>query len=204
MLNTMLIILVISSLLNIVADILLLWGIKDTNWEPTVESIKKTPTSFLLIGSLSGLVILPFWFFPVTYLMRIPGIAGQIAAYSYLTYIATLIVFHVSYSFVGIGIKECDALNDKFERIITAIAGYSMLLFLIFTGAMVYLGLTSTLNMSWYHYFTLPAFTIIFFRIIAKILKSVPYIAAVSGTLAMLTFFIGFVNMISRNITVFM
>jgi len=204
MMTTVLIILIVSSLFNIVADIMLLWGIKHTKWEPNLESILKTPTKLLLIGSLSGLIILPFWFIPIRYLAKIPGIVGQIALYSYLLYITVLIFFHVAYAFVGIGAKESATLYKKYETIITAIAGYSFLLSIIFTGAMIYLGVTNILDMSWCHYITLPTFAIMIFRIISTVFKKVPYLVAISGTLAMLTFFIGFIHMVSNNVIIFM
>lgn len=197
-------VLMASCLINAIGDVILLWGVRNTNWEPGLEALAQTPERFVLFGSLLGLLVIPAWFLICPYLANIDGLAGKIAFMSFATYVAAVFSFHVCYAFVGVGIQALDSLQPKFEPLVGIIAGYSFLAATIFTVAMIFAGLTKAISMSWFHYATLPVFTIILFQMaLGNVFKSVPYFQAASGTFAMALFFYGFIDMVSRNPNVF-
>ena len=204
--NTYLIlgILLTSCVINAVGDVFLLWGVRYTNWQPGIEALAKTPVKYVLFGSLIGMVIIPAWFLILPYLANIGSTAGRIAFMSFAIYVSAVFTFHVSFSFVALGVQASGDLKVKFERIVGLIAGYSFLAAIVFTVSMIFLGVEREISMTWFHYITLPLFTIIGIQmVLGKVLKRLPYYRAVSGTVAMALFFIGFMDMVRRNPEIF-
>jgi hypothetical protein len=200
--TALLILLSISCILNVIADILLFWGVR-YRYTTNEEVFVKTPRSFLLVGALSGLFILPFWFLPAPYLLQVDGLAGNITFFSYVTYIAILLLFHVSYSFIGLGIKADRSLGEIYTPVRSAIGAYSFLVALIFTISMVYIGVQQIWVFSWYHYLILPFPILLIALGLGNLLKRIPWFRVTSGTLSMFVFFVGFVDLINRNSSVF-
>ena len=199
-LTLVLIALLVACALNAIGDVILLWGVRETNWQPGIEALAKTPEPYVVFGSMLGLATIPVWFLIAPYLAQVPGLAGRVAFFSYLTYVAGVFAFHLCYAFVGVGVQASEALKAKFAPLVQAIAGYSFLAAVVFTVAMIVSGASKSVQAEWYHYATLPLFTIILFQmVLGQVLKGVPYYWAASGTVAMAAFFIGFIDLVRRN-----
>lgn len=203
-LTFVLILLIGACALNAISDILLFWGAQHTGWEVSSDAILKTPRRYLLIGSLAGLFILPVWFLPTLYLAQIDGGAGTIATLSYVVYIAAVLFYHVSYSFIGISIQAHHAVAETYETITMGLGIYLMLLSLVFTVTIIYLSVQGMLTLQWYHYATLPFPAVLIVQFgLGNLLRRVPWFQIVSGTLSMSVFFVGFIDLIARNPSVF-
>lgn len=200
----MLIILLLSCFANIVADIFLLHGVRHTGWQPGLDALEKTPPRFILGGSLAGFVTITPWFLLLLPLSAIPDTPGMIGLVSYAIFIAAMMVFHISYAFVGLAIQSDPDLKIPFSKIIGAIAGVSALSGFIFSVPIVWLGLNGNLNMNALHYISLPTVSILLFQLIlGTALKRLPYYLAISGNLAMALFFYGFFDLMALNPHVF-
>ncbi|MEM6683805.1 MAG: hypothetical protein AAF607_16340 [Pseudomonadota bacterium] len=198
--NLVLSLLLIACAVNAAADVVLLWGVGETDAGPGIEALAKTPERFVIFGSMIGLLIIPVWFLIAPYLARIPGVAGNIAFYSYLIYVAGVFAFHLCYAFVGLGVQANAQLEAKFAPLVQGIASYSFLASIVFTVALGVSGFTKSVAMQWYHYAALPLFTIIFFQmILGSALKSFPHVQSALGVFAMAVFFIGFMSLVRQN-----
>lgn len=189
-----------SSVVHIVADVLLLRGARENAWRTGFGALIKTPRPSLLAGALLGLFTVPVWLLPAVYLINIDGAFGLWAFFSFVGYVAVLLLFHVSYAFVGIGLQVDRNLSGPYRSLLSIIGLWSMVLSAVFTVAIVLAGVGGHLDLAWYHYLSLPSITIVLFQyLLGRLLRSVPYYLATSGTLAMLTFFVGFIDMVGRN-----
>lgn len=74
-------IIIVSSLGNMVADILLSAGRDYTNpKQPTLERVRNTPERNLLISAVLGVCCIAFWQTPLVFLQDLSGVWGNIAA----------------------------------------------------------------------------------------------------------------------------
>ncbi|MEM7660647.1 MAG: hypothetical protein AAF292_00255 [Pseudomonadota bacterium] len=197
-------ILLVALTLNAIGDVFLLRGAREVNYEPGLDALERTSESDIRFGALLGLLVIPPWFLILPYLSDIPGAAGLTATLAWATYVAAVFAFHLGYAFVGPAIKRDPSLKAQLGKLIGLIALYSMLTAIIASIALAYAGFSGSLDMSWYHYATLPAVTVIFFQaVLGGIFKRVPHFQIICGPLAMAAFFIGFFDMVNNNAGVF-
>lgn len=188
-------VLTFSCLTNVVLDILLLWGVRETGWDPGIDALIYTPEQFNNWGALGGLFTITCWFALVPSLNRLEGWAGQVAMFGYCAYVASLILFHGSYAFIGIALRRTPDLLDVFLPLVELVVSFSAFSMLVVSLALAYLGFTKSLVFRWYHYLGLPFVSVLIFSVVfGYFLSNVPYYLAISGTVAMLAFFLSFLH----------
>ena len=175
-----------ATILHGISDVLLLWGIRSSDGKAGIEVLVHTPRKFLLIGAFLGFLTIPFWFIPGIYLLRIEGPLGTIIFLSFVTHIATLLLFHISYAFIGVGIQKDSSLIENFAPLLRGIGAYSMAVALLVSILLMVAAGQGAITLRWYHYTALPFFSILIIQgLISRLLKVIPFFQAVSGTIAM-------------------
>ena len=97
-------------------------------------------------------------------MINIDGAFGLWAFFSFAGYVAVLLLFHVSYAFVGIGLQVDRNLNGPYRSLLSIIGLWSMVLSAVFTVTIVLAGVGGHLDLAWYHYLSLPSITIVLFQ----------------------------------------
>lgn len=198
-------ILLTSCVVIAAGDILLLWGSRETNWEPGLAALAKSPRSFIIIGSMLGLFTIPWWFLVSPYMALIPGASGKIAYLSYCSYVAAVLAFHVSHGFVGLAVSQHPDLKAPLGRLMTPLP---LLCFLSATIASIaiaiaYAGVKGAIDMVWYHYALLPTPAIALIQFgLGGALKRVPFFQILCGPVAMAAFFVAFTDLVRQNAAV--
>ena len=186
--------LTLACVANAVGDIFMLYGVRHTNWEPGVEAMQRTPESYLRWGALSGLVTVSAWF------LLVPAMAtlGWVITLAYCVYVGVTLAFHVSYLFVGLGVKAHADLAAPFSSLIGWLSGVSFLAAAV-TSVFWAVHLFAS-GASWLYLLATPAVTIVILQILLGRLlgKTVPYFNVVAGPLAMIAFFAGFLHYVQN------
>ena len=81
---------------NMVADIYLLNGVKETNWQPALTALIKTGFVFVKWVALSSIVLIPVWFLIVPYILELGGSIGYFAVIFWCSYVGITLAFHTS------------------------------------------------------------------------------------------------------------
>ncbi len=192
---------VISSLSNMVADILLSAGQDYRNpQQTTLDKVRNTPEKNLLISAVLGFLSIACWQAVLLALQDLSGVVGSIAKVSFAIYIATIMVFHVV---CCLAIHLCKV-NESKEKIATKyLIFFGVLCFvfsLLYSVAMIVLSVRGELQMAWYHYLGLPFFSVMIIQFIAgRILAKVPYYSSISGTLSMMLSLLLTVHLMAKN-----
>ncbi len=194
---------IISSVTNMVADVFLVSGknyaVKD---QPPAEIAKNTPDKHLNISGKLGLVSLSMWMGVLYFLAYLEGNIGKLAMISYAAYIGCIMVFHVICSNIFTMLKH----NTLSEEILNSIFKFYMFMCvitsLIYTGTMIYLGLSGTLKMQLVHYLTLPfASTVLVQFILGKLVK-IKHFDSIAGTLSMLVAMLSSIHIMVSNFNI--
>ena len=182
--------LTLACVANAIGDIFMLYGIRYTNWEPGAEAIRQTPDVYLRWGALSGLVTVSAWF------LLVPAMAtlGWAITLAYCVYVGVTLAFHVSYIFVGLGVKADAGLAGPVSSLIGLLSGVSFLAAAV-TSLLWAVHLFAS-GASWFYLLATPAATIVILQVLLGRLlgRTVPYYIVVAGPLAMIAFFAGFLH----------
>ena len=200
--TTIILVLVLSGISNIVADLLLVSGGDFKRKQSKADQARETPTNHLVISGVLGLISISFWMVPLYYLSALPDTAGLVAMLSFAIYIATLTTFHAVCSFVIISFKLKE---DSFAYLGGTMRYYGALCIFwssLYTGAIIYLSVSGVLAMEIFHYLTLPLFSMIIIQLIlGSLLKKIPHFTSIAGSLSMIISLLSTVHlMISNNI----
>ncbi len=192
------VIIIVSGLGNMVADVLLQSGRDYSKGKQSeIEIIRATKEKHLLISAILGALCIMCWQAPLFLLIKIPATLGTILQFSFLTMISCIAIFHVV---CCMAFHLCKA-NEEKEKIATKyLSIFGPLTFipgLIFTAMMIYAGINGQVQLNWFHYLCLPIPAIILIQfIIGKLLKKIPYFSAVSGTLSMVVSIISVISVL--------
>lgn len=195
------VIILISGLVNMIADILLVSGKDFQNKHQTKEQqIEQTPAKHILLSSLIGLIAISFWITPIYFLSKIPTPAGTVAFISFSMYIVSLAVFHVMVSYSSLCYKQNKALLPSLSSYMKGYGLVSVLLSGLYSGSMIYLSLKGTLIFWPIHYLTLPLFSMVIIQfLLGRLLKRVPHFSSVAGTLSMIVSFLSTLHIMAIN-----
>ncbi len=182
-----------ACLANAIGDVFMLYGVRYTNWEPGVEAMQQTPERYIKWGALSGLVTVSAWFLLVPAAAQVGGGIGWALALAFCFYVGVTLSFHVSYLFVGLGVKADNTLAEPFAGLLGLISAAS------FLGAVSVSVLWAVdlfmRSASLFYLACTPAFTILFFQMfMGRFLGRAPYYKVVAGPIAMVAFFAGFLH----------
>ncbi|MEM1051527.1 MAG: hypothetical protein AAGI28_05460 [Pseudomonadota bacterium] len=203
-LSLILVVLLIACAANAVGDVALLWGARQTRWQPGLPALVKTPPRLVLLGSLLGLITIPCWFLIVPLIARLPGWYGLVACISYSAFVAGALAFHLSYAFVGPSLREVPALEGAFKRPLGTLLLYTFAMGAIASIVLALAGASQTIIMHWYHYLLLPTPAIVLIQMIfGSALRSIPFAKIIAGPLAMAAFFIAFTDLVETNSKMF-
>ncbi|MEM7217331.1 MAG: hypothetical protein AAF515_03130 [Pseudomonadota bacterium] len=182
-----------ACLANAVGDCFLLRGVRHTDWDPGIEALRRNDDAHLKWGSLTGMFTIGCWFLLTPYAMGLGGVLGLAFTLSYLLYVAVTLAFHLSYGFVGLGVKASPDLEKPFRGLLGPIVLTSFLSALACSVAWAAHILMSGASL-WY-LLTTPVATVVFFQMLfGRALARVPYYLVVSGPIAMFAFFAGFLH----------
>ncbi len=194
---------IVSSLSNMVADVLMSSG-KDYKIknQPIADSIKNTPDIHLILSGVIGAVSLTFWMSVLYYLSYIEGPMGKIVMIAYAAYIGCIMVFHVLCSNLFLLSKHSEMEEKKLYKIMMFYAGLCVLTSSIYSGLMLYLGVSGILQMKIIHYVFLPVFsTGIVQFLLARNIK-IKHLDSIGGTISMLVAMLFTINIIITNFNV--
>ncbi|MEM1396682.1 MAG: hypothetical protein AAGH38_04445 [Pseudomonadota bacterium] len=192
--------LITACFLNAVIDVFLLWGAKETNWEPGLDAIEKTPQPFLLFGSFAGLAIIPIWFLLLPVIGALPDQFALPISIAYATYVAAALTFHVSYAFIGISIQNNSSLKERLTKPVGLLVLFVFVTSLVTTALIATAGFLGVIELAWWQYLFLPTPAILVFQLVlGRIFSRVPYFQVVAGPLAMAAFFTSFIAMAQSN-----
>ena len=199
---TIVIILILSGISNIVADLFLVSGGDFKRKESKADQARQTPMNHLVISGVLGLISISFWMVPVYYLSALPGIAGFVALLSFGITIATLTTYHAVCSFVIISFKLKE---ESFADLGKTMKYYGALCIIwssVYTGCIIYLSVIGFLKMGLFHYLTLPLFSMIIVQfMVGSLLRKIPHFSSIAGSLAMIISLLSTVHiMIINNI----
>ncbi len=199
--NLIIIIVVISAIINMIADILLQSGRDYSNLKQSnLEVIRATKEQHLFVSAIMGVLAISCWQAPLYLLMKVPLLSGKILFFSFLLMINSISVFHVACC-MAFHIYKVNEEKEKIATKYLSVFGSCIFLFgLIYTGTMIYLGYNGVLKLNVFHYLTLPLPSVILIQFtLGRILKRLPYFSPVSGTLSMLVSIIATVNILKTN-----
>ncbi len=197
------VLIVISSLTNMVADVFLVSGKDHTiKNQPPTEIAKNTPDNHLHISGMLGLVSLSFWMGVLYFLSYLKGTGGMLAMLFYAAYIGCIMVFHVFCSNVFLLVKHSQIEEKKLESVFKFYMLMCVITSLLYTVTMFYLGLSGTLKMNIIHYLTLPfSSTVIVQFILGKIIK-IKHFESIAGTFSMLVAMLSTIHIMVSNFNI--
>lgn len=191
---------VVASLTNMVADVFLVSG-KDrdkVNQSP-IEVARNTPDQHLNLSGMIGIISLALWMSVLYFLSYMKGDAGRFAMVFYAMYIGAIMVFHVICSYIFLLVKHSDMTEQKLTKLFKFYMSICIVTSLAYSGWMAYLGLSGALNMSVFHYLTLPfASTVIFQFGIGKLIR-ISHFESIAGTLSMLIAMLSTIHLMMTN-----
>ncbi len=194
------ILIVLSSLINMIADILLVSG-KDNKIknQEVMDIINKTPNKNIYLSGMIGVFSLAVWMSLLYFLSYLKGRVGLFVIISYAMFIGSIMVFHVSCSTIFLFAKNSLVNHKRLKKLLMFYAIPTIIFSLMYTGGMIYLGLTEVLRMNMIHYITLPIFSTIIIQIILGNIIPIKHFDSISGTLSMLISMLSTIHIIVTN-----
>lgn len=195
------VIIIVTGISNMAADLFLSSGrdYSDKN-QSILGRAQNTPDRHFFISAVLGLSSLLFWQTPVYFLAKLPGTAGAVAAVSFAMSIGAIAVFHVVCSLAIMFYKHNEDKEKTLKLYISVFSAFCIVFTLLYSIVMIYMGTTGRLTMRWYHYITLPFCSVAIIQfVIGKLLKRVPYLETVSGTLSMVVALLSTLNVLAVN-----
>lgn len=195
------VIVLVSSLVNMFADILLVSGKDYQNKAQTKEERAfNTPDRHLVNSGFIGFVAIMFWTTPGILLAQLPTIAGKLAFITYVMFSVSLAVFHVMVAYSTLCSKHNVQLLSMIKRFVLAYGVVAIVLSAVFSFAIIYLAVTAKLVLYPIHFILLPLFSMIIIQfILGRLLREVPYYSAIAGTLGMLVSMLNIVHFMTIN-----
>ncbi|PID85190.1 MAG: hypothetical protein CSA11_03525 [Chloroflexi bacterium] len=181
------VLIVISGLTNMVADVLMVSGKDYKRKDQTrIEQVNNTPDNHLYLSGIIGMISLSLWMGVVYYLSYIEGTIGIIVMIAYAMFVGSIMVFHVVCSNILLLFKHSEIGEKKLTKLLMFYGAMCVLFSSAYSGFMIYLGVTGVLRMHFIHYITLPIFsTLIIQMLLGKIIK-IKHFDSIAGTLSML------------------
>lgn len=192
-----------SSLINILADILLYYGNKLSNQGISSSSLQNSNLTLVQIGATLGLFTIPFWLLPVTHfsLIAVNKTHKTLITYSYVAFVIGALAYHVAYGYLGNAahFAENERLHIENEKLLLINGLYNLISALVFSITIVMAKIKGALNFHWVNFLFLPFTSILLFQILFNQLVKIPapiggYFVAINGTLVILIFFISLNN----------
>lgn len=189
------ILLIVSGISNMIADVLLVSGKTHKKNQTKFESVQNTPMKHIQISGILGMISIMFWVLPLYYLKTLDTFAGLLAMISFVMYIMSIQTFHVVCAYVMTCYKLNDVAATLSSKSVKIYGLVCIVLSLIYTGSMIYLSWTNIIVMNGLQIALLPIFTMIFFQVVLmKALNKIPHYASVAGTLGMIVSLLGTVS----------
>ncbi len=204
MATIVIILVVVSGITNMVADVFLVSG-KDhkINNQPMIDVARNTPDKHIKLSGMIGLISLSFWLSVLYYLSYLKGNIGIITMISYAVYIGCIMVFHVVCSYIFLLGKHTEMSEKSLNKIFIFYAGACVVSSTLYSGLMLYLGISGILKINFIQYITLPLFSTIIVQFILGNLIKIKYFSSVSGTLGMIISMLSTISIIAGNFNVF-
>lgn len=197
----MYVIIVLSSVSNMYADLLLtLEGEKKIIGKKTFELFTQASEKNLLISAVLGVVAIGFWQTPLYFMQHLTGVIGGVAIVSFAILIGVIMAFH-PICCLCIHLVKVDATKEKTAmQYITYVGMLCFVVTIVFTLAMITLGVNGDLVMQWYHYAGLPLFTMVVIQFgLGKMFGRIRYFSSISGTLGMMISLLLLVHLLRSN-----
>ncbi len=171
-----------------IADVLLQSGRDYSNPKQSeIELVRATSSKHFLLSAIIGVISITCWQAPLFLIMRLKSSIGTTLQFSYLAMISCITVFHVACCMAFHMAKLNEDKLKEATKYLTILGPLIFIPSLIYTVTMIYAGATGMLNLSWFHYITLPLPAVILIQFgLGRLLKRVPYVAPTAGTLSML------------------
>ncbi len=205
MVTVFIILIVISAFINMIADIYLVSGKESGMRKKDMFSIiEKTPVKHINLSGMIGVFALSFWMLVLYFLSFIEGTMGTIALVSFAMYIGSIMVFHVACSHLFLLVKRSDMDNDYLKKILVFYMIPCVIFSLLYTGVMIYLGLSGVLKMNILYYLTLPFCSTCIFQFGLGNIGIIKWkhFESIIGTLSMLLAMLGTIGIIVSNYNV--
>ncbi len=202
MLTLFIVLIVISAVVNMVADVYLVSGKeKGMSKKDMFAIIEKTPEKHINISGMIGVFALSVWMLVIYFLSYIQGTMGVIAMLSFAMYIGSIMVFHVACSHIFLLAKRSDMDRDYLKKMLGFYMIPCIIFSLVYTLVMFYLGLSGALKMNLLYYLTLPFSSTVIFQFglgNSKLIKW-RYFESITGTISMLIAMLGTIGIIVTN-----
>ncbi len=194
------VIIIVSSITNMVADVLMKSG-KDHRIknQSILDIAKKTPDKHLYLSGIIGLVSLLSWMSVLYYLSYIEGIEGILMMFTYAAFIGCIMVFHVICSYTFLLSNHSEIEKDKLAKVLYFYMAMTVIFSVAYSGGMMYLGLSGVLKMNIIHYITLPLFSTILIQFMLGKIVKIKHFDSIAGTLSMLVSLLATMNIIATN-----
>lgn len=177
-------VIIISGITNMIADIFLSSGRKNSK-QTRLDIIKNTPDKHLFISAFLGSISIGAWLVVLVYLAQLPTVLGQLTMISYALFIAFIITFHVSCSYAFYVAKHDETKYDYMKKVLGFFMGMCTLLGAIVTALLIALNVQGIISLNLWQILFLPLFATLIIQMgIGTLLKKVPYFQTIAGTLA--------------------
>ncbi len=191
-------IVVLSSFANIIADLLLVSGRnKNLKKQSSFDIAKSTSEKNIKLSAIIGAFAISLWLFVLFFLKRIEGKIGLYINLSYALFIISIVFLHISWSKIFLLAKHPNLSEHNFNKKLILYIIPSTLFCFIFSGLMIYVGVVGILKMTFLHYLLLPMFSVVLLQLLA-ILK-IKYLDILYGsyaTIAMLLSMLSIIHLI--------
>ncbi|MDO5713817.1 MAG: hypothetical protein Q4Q07_05235 [Tissierellia bacterium] len=194
-------IIIIFSVTNMIADVLLVSGKRPGMGKESGEAIaERTPIKHLFISAVLGLISISMWITPIYFLRHLPTSTGTWAMLFFAFYICSCAAFHVTVAYSVLCYKCNPELITNLKKVMMIFGFICVFWSSLYTISIIRLSTNHSLNLHFFHYITLPIFSMIIVQfLLPKVFKKVLHFSSIAGTLGMMISLLSTIHFMAMN-----